>query len=250
MKFDLKNLKLFPSVKQLISLVENHIGSNEKEAHKAASEFTHGFATPEVFKGAWNIRLRGALKQYKSVFDIPAGLYETYADFGDLPDELSNSSNIIQLRIERGLGDRKQIWLTEGYNGTLWYYTMHTTAASYNPEGWTRIPRIEVVWTGTAKDAGNIITFNQQMTHFKTIRVWVELDDGVSWICQEFESNKSFNVRYFDIFNGTSIGGNFFEIGVTRNSASQMTIARNRGLGIDGKDTASNMRIRKIEGVA
>lgn len=145
MKFDIKDLKLLPTVKKLIPLLENHIGSNEKEAHKAASENTHGFATPEVFKGAMNIRTRGALKQYKSVFDIPAGLYETYADFGDLPEKLSNSSGIIQLRIERGLGDRKQIWLTNGWDGTLWYYTMHTTVESNNPEGWTRIPRIEVV---------------------------------------------------------------------------------------------------------
>ncbi|MBO0423866.1 hypothetical protein [Enterococcus plantarum] len=249
MLFDWKNLNLKKTVNRLVDLVENHIGSNEKEAHKAANEFTHGFATPDMYKGANNIRLRGALKQYKSVFDIPSGLYETYADFGDLPNGLSNTSSIIQLRIERGLGNRKQIWLTEGYNGTLWYYTMHTDSNSYNPEGWTRLPRIEEVWRGTAKNVNDIITFNQHMTHFKTMRVWYELDDGDAWICNEFEANKSFVLRAYDIFNG-SVGANFFEIGVTKNANNKMTVARNKGIGIDGKETTSNLRIRMIEGVA
>jgi hypothetical protein len=249
MKFDLKNLKLFPSVKQLISLVENHIGSNEKEAHKAASEFTHGFATPNVFKGSMNIRLRGALRQYNSVFDIPPGLYETYAEFSGLPGGLSNTGAFIHLRIEVGGGARKQIWLTEGYEGRLWYYTMHTDSTSYNPVGWTYLPRIQEVWAGTAKTTGDIITLNQHMTHFKTIRVWYELDDGISRICQEFESNQSFNLREFDVFNG-SVGANLFEIRVTRNSNTQLTIAQNKAIGLDGKETTSNLRIRKIEGVA
>jgi hypothetical protein len=249
MKFDLKYLKLFESVKKMIYLLENHIGSNEKEAHKAASEHTYGFASPDVYNCAIGTKIRGAQKQYKSVFDIPAGLYETYADFGDLPGGLSNTSSIIQLRIETGVGARKQIWLTEGYEGRLWYYTMHTTSASYNPEGWTYLPRIQEVWAGTAKTAGDIITLNQHMTHFKTIRVWYELDDGISRICQEFESNQSFNLREFDVFNG-SVGANLFEIRVTRNSNTQLTIAQNKAIGLDGKETTSNLRIRKIEGVA
>lgn len=249
MEFDTKDLKLLPTVEKLVPLIENHIGSNEKEAHKAASEFTHGFATPEVFKGAWNIRLRGALKQYNSVFDIPPGLYDTYADFGGLPGGLSNTSSIIQLRIEQGVGRRKQIWLTEGYEGRLWYYTFHTDEKSYNPEGWTYLPRIQEVWAGTAKTAGDIITLNQHMTHFKTIRVWYELDDGISKICQEFESNQSFNLREIDVFNG-SAGANLFEIRVTRNSNTQLVVTQNKAIGLDGKETTSNLRIRKIEGVA
>ncbi|MGX7202400.1 hypothetical protein BCR22_07425 [Enterococcus plantarum] len=250
MLFDWKNLNLKKTVDRLVDLVENHIGSNEKEAHKAANEFTHGFATPGMYKGANNIRLRGALKQYKSVFDIPSGLYETYADFGDLPNGLSNTSSIIQLRIERGLGNRKQIWLTEGYNGTLWYYTMHTDSNSYNPEGWTRLPRIEEVWRGTAKDKGTVIALNQHMTHFRSIRVWYELADGDSWICKEFEANKSFNLREFDVFNG-SAGAILFEIRITRNSNNQLTVEQNKGLDLGTmKDTASNLRIRMIEGVA
>lgn len=249
MKFDLKYLKLFESVKKIIYLLENHIGSNEKEAHKAASEHTYGFASPDVYNCAIGTKIRGALKQYESVFDIPPGLYETYADFGDLPGGLSNTSSIIQLRIETGVGARKQIWLTEGYEGRLWYYTMHTNSSSYNPEGWTYLPRIQEVWAGTAKTAGDIITLNQHMTHFKTIRVWYELDDGISRICQEFESNQSFNLREIDIFNG-SAGANLFEIRVTRNSNTQLVITQNKAIGLDGKETTSNLRIRKIEGVA
>lgn len=103
--------------------------------------------------------------------------------------------------------------------------------------------------TGTAKDAGNVITLNQHMTHFRTIRVWYELDDGDSWICQEFEANKSFNLREIDVFNG-SAGANLFEIRVTKNSNTQLTIAQNKAIGLDGKETTSNLRIRKIEGVA
>lgn len=250
MLFDWKNLNLKKTVERLVDLVENHIGSNEKEAHKAANEFTSGFATSELFRSAMGIRIRGALKQYESVFDIPSGLYETYADFGDLPGGLSNGGAIIHLRIEKGGVARKQIWLTDGYNGTLWYYTMHTDASSYNPEGWTRILRIEEVWRGTAKDAGNVIDLNQHMTHFKTVRVWYELDDGDSWICKEFESNKSFVLREYDVFNGSN-GAILFEIRVTRNSNNKLTIAQNKGLDLATvKEVGSNLRIRMIEGVA
>ncbi|GGD06274.1 hypothetical protein [Enterococcus wangshanyuanii] len=250
MKFDIKELNLLPTVKKLILLLENHIGSNELEAHKPANEHTNGFATPEVFKGAKNIRLQGALRQYNSVFDIPPGLYETYADFSGLPGGLSNTGAFIHLRIEVGGGARKQIWLTEGYEGRLWYYTMHTDGSSYNPEGWTYLPRIQEVWAGTAKNAGDIITLNQHMTHFKTIRVWYELDDGISRICQEFESNQSFNLREFDVFNG-SAGAILFEIRITRNSHTQLTVTQNKGLDLGTmKDITSNLRIRKIEGVA
>ncbi|MBO0475178.1 hypothetical protein JZO86_15950 [Enterococcus ureasiticus] len=249
MLFDWKILNLKKTVERLVDLAENHIGSNEKEAHKAANEFTSGFASPELFKSGMGIRIRGSLKQYNSVFDIPPGVYETNADFGDLPGGLSNGGAIIHLRIEKGGDARKQIWLTDGYNGTLWYYTMHTSSASYNPAGWTKIQRIEEVWRGTAKNVNDIITFNQHMTHFKTMRVWYELDDGDSWICKEFESNKSFVLRDYDIFNGSS-GANFFEIGVTRNANDKMTVSRNKGIGIDGKDATSNLRIRMIEGVA
>ncbi|EHG8746820.1 hypothetical protein J6E82_002036 [Enterococcus faecium] len=247
--FDWKKIGLKASVERLIDLVENHIGSNEQEAHKNATEKTAGFASPALFNSGMGSRIRGSQAQYESVFDIPAGLYETYADFNDLPDNLSNSSSIIQLKIERGNGERKQIWLTQGYTGTLWYYTMHTTSESYNPTGWTRIPRIEVIWEGDASSAGTKITTNQHMTHFKSLKIWYAVDDGEALLCKEVESNKSFVIREFDIFNGM-VGANFFELRVKRNSNTELEINLNKAIGIGGKETTSNMKIRRIEGVA
>ena len=151
--------------------------------------------------------------------------------------------------MEKGAGERKQIWLTQGYEGTLWYYTFHTTPESYNPAGWTRVPRFEEVWAGTAKNVDDLIDFNQHMTHFRTIRVWYELDDGTALICKEFESNVSFALREFDVFNG-STGAIFFEMRIDRVSNSQAKVVLNKAIDIAGKDTTSNMRIRRIEGVA
>ena len=249
MKFEWEKLGIKATLNKLIEIIENHVGSNEQEAHKNATKDTSGFASKELFRTGMGIRVAGVLAdKYPSIFDLPAGLYETYGDFTDLP-EGAGSGSIIHVRVERGVGERKQIWLTQGYAGTLWYYTSHTNAASYNPEGWTRLPRIQEVWSGTAKNANDLIDFNQQMTHFKSIRVWYELDDGDSLICKEFEANKSFALREFDVFN-SSAGAIFFEMRIDRVSNLQAKVALNKGIDIAGKDPTSNMRIRKIEGVA
>lgn len=249
MKFEWEKLGIKATLSKLIEIIENHVGSNEQEAHKNATKNTSGFASKELFRNGMGIRNTGALAdKYPSIFSLPAGLYETYADFTDLPPGVTSGS-IIQVRVEKGAGERKQIWLTQGYEGTLWYYTFHTTPESYNPAGWTRVPRFEEVWAGTAKNVDDLIDFNQHMTHFRTIRVWYELDDGTALICKEFESNVSFALREFDVFNG-STGAIFFEMRIDRVSNSQAKVVLNKAIDIAGKDTTSNMRIRRIEGVA
>lgn len=220
-----------------------HVGSNGDEAHLPADADHSGFMSKESYIKSVESSGNRTTANNIDIQDLPAGLYEG-ANIANTP----NPTDIQEIDIRNGKNGRKQIFRLSSWNGQLDLMTLHTNGgSSSNPLRWTTIPRICVLWEGTASNVNTEIELAETAAKYSYLEYHFITEDG--YLHQGIGYRSSAHLTATNIFDGSDgIAQYKMKITLVENSdGKKLKITANRYLSYAKVSSSTNITMNESQ---
>lgn len=203
---------LAQTVNHLLKIIKNHIGRGGNSAHLPVDIDFSGFMTPEMLK-----RLNatsGQLTPTKTdnFFELSAG---TYCVDGTATNNAPIPSGFYITQVFEFL-DRKLIYSMHMHTGVLYVYGFNRVDGSdetpMSKRGWRTIDQHVVLWEGTASTPGTMIDLGDDLTRYRRIRIYYNINPTLS--NSSVEISTSTIMRAETRFNGINLANNPSSLGI------------------------------------
>lgn len=245
------------NIKKTINLLYKtligHVGSNGASAHLPANEYVDGFMTADHVKNLTEAKGKRTWKSRVDPWEQPAGHYE-----GSYLVNVPDSTAIYQYDVFEGTDGRKQVYLMTSATGEIYFRNVHTGGiVGSNANGWTRIYREAIIWSGTKGTVNDVLECNQNPRNFTKIRVEADINGvGLSSVTiDNLQNNVSYAIQGLNL-SDTSDSGIFevYEIRFALVSGEvNFVIAGNKKITVTGTaneiQTSGLAKITKIIGI-
>lgn len=267
-------MKITESIKRLYRLVTHHIGSGG-DAHAIVNTIRPGFMTPQQLASIVEAKgLRTYLNAPEDgskidVLKLTEGRYYTnYNLLSNTPEkslETTDNTAVVEIdvSIDTSTFDRKQIYFRTSSQGDLWTISRHeSSVSSLNDDGWPKlwqkINKAAVLWSGSAIEAGTVLTLADKLINYRAVKVTYGVAGNPKTTVLPIRTNVEYNlpIREFNLPNNTTdLSFSLFEANLAYDPVrpSELRIISTTGRHVGGSsvtiDETTQIGIAKIEGV-
>lgn len=152
------------------------------------------------------------------MLSLKAGNYESSGFVNDPLDD----AGFYEVTVTESYNQRKVIHAVHSYSNRYFVKTIHSDGAD---KGWKELTGMTrtVLFEGSAKSTGDIITLNQPYTDFTELRVKLNRTGGNEIFNYDAESDVGISINYSNVYNDNS-EGKLYEMVLNKKSPTELEI--------------------------